>query len=127
MIQATFHSAITSDINEIKSLLESVFGPYPKLEELITKWITQDEYNVVVAKINTKVIGVSTWCLKLNSDFSKYESFGKRAIEFMNSHKFAHAMNLAVEPKYSKNKIGQKLSLEQFSWVEKQDGNGVVG
>lgn len=127
MIPAFPHTAALSDIDQIKSLMDSVFGPFPKLEELFTKWITQDRYNVVVAKINEKVIGVSTWCLKPDNDFSNYESFGAQALEFMKSHKLAWAVNLAVYPKYRRNKIGQQLSLAQLRWLNEQDCTAVVG
>lgn len=127
MILASYHTALLSDIDQIKPLMESVFGPFSKLEELFTKWIVQDQYNVVVAKLNEKVIGVSTWCLKLDDDFSNYESFGEQALEFMKNQKLAWTVNLAVYPEYRRNKIGHQLSLAQLRWLEEQDCTAVVG
>ena len=127
MIRASVDPAKLSDIDQIKSLMEGVFGPFPKLEGLFTKWVTQDQYNVVVAKINEKVIGVSTWCLKLENDFSKYESFGAQALEFLKAHKLAWAVNLAVYPEYRRNKVGQQLSFAQLQWLKKQNCSAVVG
>lgn len=123
----TFQEARTSDIPQIKSLMENVFGPFPKLEELFAKWITQEQYSVQIAKLQDKVVGVSTWCIKADNDFSKYETFGKKALDFMNDQKIAWVVNLAVYPEYRKNKIGQRLSLAQFNWLKKQNCSVVVG
>jgi hypothetical protein len=60
MILTSYAPAQLSDIEQIKLLMESVFGPFPRNEKLFTRWITQPQYNVVIAKVNKKIIGVST-------------------------------------------------------------------
>lgn len=127
MIQATIHIAKMSDFSQIKPLIENIFGTFPNLEEIFSRWVTQDTHHVIIAKIDSKIVGMSTWCVKKENDFSKYNSFGTQALEFMKSHKLAWAVNLAVYPQYRKNKIGQKLSLAQIQWLKQQDCTAVVG
>ena len=96
--EVTCEVATGDDIPGIKILMEATFGPYPKLEEAFTKWM--HEGHVVVAKTDGHVIGVSTWCLKLNSNYSQYECFGKIAMQFLTTHNIAWILNLAIQPEY---------------------------
>lgn len=127
MNSTSFATAQLSDIEQIKPLMERVFGPYAELEEVLTKWIRQDHFSVMVAKAGAKVVGISTWCLMLDKDFSDYESFGPDAVDFLKSHKLACAMNLAVDPEYRRNSIGQRLSLAHLNWLESKDCTAVMG
>lgn len=126
-INVKIEKAKSTDIQQIKLLMESVFGPFPKLEEIFEKWITNNQYSVQIARVEEKIIGVSTWCYKLDNDFSKYESFGKNALDFLSDQKVAWIVNLAVYPEYRRNKIGQRLSIAQFDWLKKQECSVVVG
>lgn len=120
-------AAELSDLVQIKDLMESVFGPFGKLEELFTKWITQPQYSVFVAQTDNKIIGVSTWSLKTDNDYTKYESFGPQSIDFMKNKKSAWVVNLAIYPEYRKNGIGTKLALAQFDWLEETNCEIVIG
>lgn len=127
MLQASIETAQLSDIEQIVPLMETIFGPFPQLEALFTKWIEGEKFNVMLAKSGQKVIGISTWCLKSDLNFSLYESYGESAIEFLKSHKIAWAINLAVTPEHRRLGLGHQLSLAQLSWLEYQDCSAVVG
>lgn len=127
MNQPFLRTAELSDIDQIHTLMESIFGFYPNLDEVFAQWISNDHYNVVLAQFHEKIIGVSTWCLKQDIDFLPYESFGKQAIDFLTSHKLAWVLNLAVYPEYRRNKIGEQLSLVQIKWMKERDCTAVAG
>lgn len=116
-----------SDIQQIKLLMESVFGPFCKLEELFTKWITQDQFSVFIAKHDEKLIGVCSWYLKTDNDYLKYTSFGTEAIDFMRNKKSVWVLNLAILPEYRKKGIGGALSFAQIDWLKSIDSEIVLG
>lgn len=126
-MKLTFGPATHLDIDPIKTLMESVFGTYPKLEDILARWIQHDHFNVVVAKADEKTVGVGTWCVKQDVDLSEYESYGAPAMDFLKSHQIAWPMNLAVDPEYRRNNIGLRLSLAQLSWLEEKNCTAVVG
>lgn len=119
--------ALVSDIQKIKILMESIFGPFGKLEELFTKWITQDQFSVYVATSGLQLIGVCTWYLKTDSDYSKYDLFGFEAINFMKDKKSVWVLNLAILPEYRRNGVGEALSVAQIDWLKSVDSDVVIG
>lgn len=127
MTQAIIRSATIKDIPQIKILMENVFGPFGKLEELFEKWITQDQFSVKVASLNEQVIGVCTWYIKNDGDFSKYEVFGEKAIDFMKCKTPAWVLNLAIISDHRKNGLGKSLSMAQMSWLKELKCDIVLG
>lgn len=127
MNDALLRSAHLNDIPQIKVLMEDSFGSFGRLEEMFTKWITQDQYSVKVALLNEKIVGVCTWYLKTDPDISKYEVFGDKAISFMKDQSTAWVLNLAINPEYRKMGLGKKLSFSQAAWLKEKNCNIVVG
>lgn len=119
--------AVVSDIPRIKILMESIFGPFGKLEELFAKWITQDQFSVYVTVADAELIGVCTWYLKTDSDYSKYDLFGDEAINFMKDKKSVWVLNLAILSEYRRNGVGEALSVAQVDWLKSVDSDVVVG
>lgn len=116
-----------SDIAQVRHLMDSVFGYYAQLEEKLTKYITQDDYSVFVALIDKKIIGVTTWCLKTDNDYSKYECFGLAAMSFMKNKSSAQTVNLAIDREHRNKGVGKKLSLAQLDWLKKINCEIVIG
>ncbi len=120
-------SAVLADIPPIKGLMEDTFGRFDRIAELFQKWITQANYSVWVAIEEKKIVGVSSWHLKVDDDLSKYETFGESAIRFMKGKKSAWAINLAVVPEMRRRGLGTRLALSAREWLNKQDCEIVVG
>jgi ribosomal protein S18 acetylase RimI-like enzyme len=116
-----------SDLQSIKTLMESVFGPYGRIEEMFTKWITNDQYSVRLALVDEIVVGVCSWSIKLDEEFSKYESFGPKAIDFIVGKKSAWVVNLAVAPDFRKQGLGKKLASAHLDWLKSSCCDVVVG
>lgn len=107
-----------SDIKQIKMLMESIFGPFGKLEELFAKWIAQDQFSVYVAMMGNKLVGVCTWYLKTDNEYSKYALFGADAISYMKDKKSVWVLNLAISPEHRKKGVGAALSVAQVAWLK---------
>jgi ribosomal protein S18 acetylase RimI-like enzyme len=119
--------ADVSDIAQIQCIMESTFGAFPRIEELFTKWITQEHYSVQVARQEQIVVGVSTWGVIRGNDFSKYECFGDKALSFIKNQNAALIINLAILPEYRRNKIGQRLALASLNWSKEQNCSVIFG
>lgn len=116
-----------SDISEIKFLMEKVFGKKDQLEKIFEKWISNPNYSVFVATVQDQVVGVSTWLLKTDLDYARYEVFGDQAIQFLKNKKTAWTVNLAIDSNYRKVGIGKALSLAHLDWLQNSNCDAVLG
>jgi ribosomal protein S18 acetylase RimI-like enzyme len=119
--------AIFDDIQQIKLLMEKTFGPFSETEKLFSNWIADKNSSVCCAFDGKKLIGVCTWKIKENTDYSKYSCFGSKAIEFMKSRRSVWVLNLAVDTQYRKSGVGTSLSLAQINWLKNTDAEIVLG
>lgn len=115
------------DIPQMIKIMESTFGQYSKHEEMCRMWISSDLHSIYIARKENQIIGLCTWAIKSNTDFSSYECFGSEAIAFMQNKKIVTILNLVVFPQYRRGKIGHRLAISHLPWLQKQNCEIVVG
>lgn len=120
-------SATLEDIPQIQNLMDSIFGTYPTLSELLHKWIQEPDTNVVVAKYNNHVIATSTWVIKPELDLNRYEVFGPQALAFLKQQRSGLVLNLAVSPEFRRMNIGKQISVAQLAWLKQQNCDIIIG
>lgn len=127
MMDIKYEVAELSEVSFVSEFVNSIFGPNPKSIEIFSKWINESNYHVTTAKLDSKIIGVSSSYFNEHPTLEKYIHFGERAVEFLRDQKVGWFLTLAVSPEFRKHRIGWNLAKKHFNWLKNQSCARIVG
>lgn len=118
--------AAKEDVSEIVEFMNSVFGLNPQAGKSFLEWVDGEKFNVVVARSDGELVGVSAVSVQENLA-DEYVCFGNGALDFLRDRLAGVFLTLAVAPKLRRLGIGKQMGLEQVQWFREKRCDVLVG